>query len=252
MASGAALAIESAMIERIIIMVLAVVLAVPEYAHETQRVDAATRGVATAAAREIVETLLDTLDFEQVLDRDFDVDTVERVEQSGWFERMLGIKDTSQIDRASIRRAYAGFMNVFCLWTIYQVALESPDSGAEVPLPPDVAAVIRAMRFLPSVDEEDIRLPEPGELGLFAEECDAFASALRPHLRMVLDDPGRRAQIVAALGPAGDEDITVEMGAGELGVPEETRVVWVRFERFAVVFGEGDGALRALGLQHWD
>src|SRR5262245_56484576 len=102
------------MIERIAILVLAAVLAVPEYGHVDEPVDEATRVAATAAAHEVLETLLTTLDFTAVLDRHFDADLAAETRVYG---SMLEIDDTSQVDPATLKRAYVALMNVGFLWT---------------------------------------------------------------------------------------------------------------------------------------
>src|SRR5215218_9278152 len=120
------------MIARIAIMVLAAVLAVPEYGHgpqsDAEPIEPAVREAATGAAREIVEILVETLDVEQVLARQFDPSTVEPLARVRWFAEMLSIEEGAAVDRAAIRRAYVGCLNTIVLYSFYQAALQSPES----------------------------------------------------------------------------------------------------------------------------
>jgi hypothetical protein len=246
------------MIARIAIMVLAVVLAVPEYGRgpqsDAETVEPAVRAAATDAAGEIVETFLETLDFGQVLERHLDAGASLPLARIEWFAEIVGVEDGSEVDDASLRRAYVGCMNVVLLRSVYTTALQSPDSGDEAPLPPDVAAVAQATRFLTALtDEEEGPQPGPADLEGFADECDAVSALLRAHLRAIVEDPERRARITGAFAPRRDSDVDVAMGAAEIGVPEGTRVVWVRVGGFAVAFVESGDAVRALALQpYWD
>jgi hypothetical protein len=246
------------MIARIAIMVLAAVLAVPEYGHgphsDAEKVEPAVREAATSAAREVVETFVETLDFGQVLDRHLDPSALEPLARIAWFTEMVGAEEASEVDHTSVRRAYVGLMNVILLYGVYQRALQTPETGDEIELPPDVVAVARATGFLTVLaDGEEGPQPGPADLERFADECEAVSTQLRAHLRAIVEDPEHRARIAAAFAPHRDGDVDAVMGAAEIGVSEETRVVWVRIGDFAVAFVESVGALRALALQpNWN